>query len=66
MTVIKEDKDDLNTDNSSTMSVRQQIIMDCMLTQRTTLQTLQILKGRGFKITDRTLRREKSIIKEKI
>jgi hypothetical protein len=36
-----------------------------MLTQRTTLQTLQILEEKKFKITDRTLRREKSIIREK-
>ena len=64
MTVIEEDND-LNTDNSNTMSVRQQIIMECMITQRTTQQTLQILAYNGFKITDRTLRREKSIIKEK-
>lgn len=56
---------DLNADNSSTMSVRQQIIMECMITQRTTQQTLQILADNGFRITDRTLRREKSIIKEK-
>lgn len=52
-------------DSSRTMSVRQQIILECMITQRTTKQTLQILKENGFEITDRTLRREKEIIKEK-
>jgi DNA-binding transcriptional ArsR family regulator len=52
-------------DKSSMLSVRQQIIMECMLTQRTTSQTLKILEENGYKITDRTLRREKSIIREK-
>jgi len=52
-------------DKSNTLSVRQQIVMECMITQRTTSQTLDILKEKGFKITDRTLRREKKIIKEK-
>ena len=73
MTIINYDNgnnyDDYDNDNdvrfadkSSMLFVRQQIIMECMLTQRTTFQILKILKKNGYKITDRTLRREKSII----
>lgn len=59
-----EEKNVRKADNSSTVSVRLQIILECMITQRTTLQTLQILKENGFKITERTLRRDKNKIKE--
>ncbi|HJU60197.1 MAG TPA: hypothetical protein VJ583_10625 [Nitrososphaeraceae archaeon] len=70
MTLIDSNYDNYDNDNvrkadnSSTMSVRQQIILECMITQRTTLQTLQILKENGFEITDRTLRRDKNKIRE--
>jgi hypothetical protein len=50
--------------NSSNVRLRLQIITECIVTQRTTLQTLQILEKNGFKITDRTLRRDKNKIKE--
>jgi hypothetical protein len=53
------------SDISSTLTSRQEIILECMITQRTTLQTLEILKEKGFDITDRTVRKEKRIIREK-
>lgn len=56
----------LKADKTSNINVRLrlQIITECMITQRTTLQTLQILEENGFKITDRTLRRDKNRIKK--
>jgi hypothetical protein len=60
------DENVLKADQTHTSNVRLrlQIITECMITQRTTLQTLQILEKNGFKITDRTLRRDKNKIKE--
>jgi len=57
--VLKPDK----TSNRN-VRLRLQIITECMITQRTSLQTLQILEENGFKITDRTLRRDKNKIKK--
>jgi hypothetical protein len=57
--VLKPDKT-----SSRDVRLRLQIITECMITQRTSLQTLQILEENGFKITDRTLRRDKNKIKE--
>jgi len=56
----------LLADKTSNRNVRLrlQIITECIITQRTSLQTLQILEINGFKITDRTLRRDKNKIKE--
>jgi hypothetical protein len=50
--------------NRNNVQLRLQIISECMITQRTTLQTLEILADHGFKIGDRQLRRDKQKIKE--
>ena len=53
------------SDKSSTLTDRQQIIMEAMIMQRTTQQTLEYLKDNGFPISERTLRREKQVINDK-
>jgi hypothetical protein len=50
--------------NTTNVQLRLQIISECMVTQRTTLQTLDILADHGFKIGDRQLRRDKQKIKQ--
>jgi hypothetical protein len=61
------DNDDvLKVDISSTLNVREESILETMITQRTTKQTLEYLKENGFEITERILRRDKKRIKEKI
>ena len=44
--------------------LRLQIIAECMVTQRTPSQTLEILADHGFKIGGRQLRRDKQKIKQ--
>lgn len=41
---------------------RQSLILETMITQRTTRQALEFLKENGYSISERTLRREKQII----
>lgn len=68
-----DDNDNNNDDNdnvpkadkSSVLNDRQKLILETMITQRTTKQALEYLRQNGFEITERTLRRDKKIIKEK-